>query len=132
MCCLQGKYNHGKIHLSDGRWIHLVSHECVSGEKVGQYLCSKSGHSNHKLENVWNRYDWCEFRALEESNGEGDSYGTNGGTLHFASANEDGTELSRLYLDPSCIEGDWNYGLRLVDVKTSFAFAYDYMLNILK
>lgn len=135
-----GKYLQAEVHLNDKykSWFHLVHHSDCDGQKIAKYLCSVSGHSEFTLENVWSRYDWCHYRnwgssscCSDKDSKDSDDDDANDdvehdGNIYFAAVNEKGNGSSKLVLDKSCIQGDWNYGLRLVDKKDGKAYAYVY------
>ena len=139
-----GYYFHGKVNTPKycggggdyQPWIHVVHHEDIDGTKLGDLLCNLDGYSNHVLENVWNRYDWCEHSTFgirdssgeedeeEDYDSEKDDYNEDEGfpdkNVYFVPFEGKG----KFTLDPSCICGDWKYGVCLVDPKTKLAYAY--------
>lgn len=57
-----GYFQHGKLHLKNGAWLHLVHHSATDGAAIGRFLCASRGHEDGRKDNVWSRYDWCHFR----------------------------------------------------------------------
>jgi hypothetical protein len=56
-----GIYQHSVVKLKNNTWFNLIHHKKRDGEKIGVYLCSVSGYSEHVEDNVWTRYDWCDY-----------------------------------------------------------------------
>ena len=142
---ISGYYQHGRILLkgdrySHKRYLHLIHHEAMDGAEIGKYLCSVDGHDGGGFRddpNVFSRYDWCHYRNWGDYSGdEEEEEEDRFMKMFFVSvkavvpAGETGNgkvpfeETARLELETDCIEGDWNYGLRITDKKSGLAFAF--------
>ena len=151
-----GIFYHSKVQLKDDKygspWFNLIHHEEVDGEAVGKYLCTVSGHSDFKKENVWSRYDWCHYRNWgtadkdsdeDKENEEDRDYDDDDldnydeekeeedfkerSKMYFVAVDKTGkeiTEMGRITMGSECIAADWHYGLRVVDPGSKLAYAY--------
>lgn len=138
----------------DNCWVHVVYHESINGEKLGKLMCTLRGYHDLHKDNVWSRYDWCHYRNWGDYSGseeddcenddEHDSWSEENDNnednkdkklSHDAFENENKGDRKSIFfrpvagkgyfkLDPSCILGDWYYGVRLTDPKTKLSYAY--------
>lgn len=89
-----GKYVHGYVVIDQPekdseyykpgseRKLHIVHHEDVDGAVLGKWLCSVDGHDDHRIHNVYSRYDWCHYR----------NWGANCGDLDETEDDEEDSE----------------------------------------
>ncbi|KXJ27336.1 hypothetical protein AC249_AIPGENE19070 [Exaiptasia diaphana] len=117
-----GTYVHAKGYRGDA-WFHLIHHDSLDGEAITRFLYKSLGAWDFKLDNVWNRYDWCHYRnwSCEEPNQ----------MIYFVPVITDTKKGcpkagKAIRLTSDCIVGDWFYGLRLVDPDSGLAYAYEF------